>query len=294
MVNVGKNLNVDIVDVFTDKVGEGNPVAIIHDADNIEDARMQKIASWIGLPETVFLVTPKGANADYAVRIFAPSCELNFAGHPSIGALASLRNRYEDWRDRKDFIQECNAGEVQMLVEHHENKAIILFETPVVAEVTPLASETEVKFRQAISVHKKASSCDLVHAGANWIIMLFEDECDVSSAIPNQEKILELSHEHDVSGVTIIAPISYEPSQYQVRSFAPIIGVPEDAACGGGNACAAASVAVANGNIPVHYVARQGQKLKRNAFLFASSSDKPGRFKIGGEAKIAVSGSFHF
>ena len=73
------------VDVFTDRVFGGNPLAVVFDADSLDDATMQAIAREMNLSETVFLLPP--TRPEYAARLrrFTPAREVPFAGHPTIG-----------------------------------------------------------------------------------------------------------------------------------------------------------------------------------------------------------------
>lgn len=64
----------------------GNPVAVVHDAADIDDDVMQAFARWTNLSETTFLRPPTDPAADYRLRIFTPAGELPFAGHPTIGS----------------------------------------------------------------------------------------------------------------------------------------------------------------------------------------------------------------
>ena len=73
------------LDVFADRPGAGNPLAVVVDAQGLDAAAMQAFAHWTNLSETIFLLPP-GDGADYRVRIFTPRQELPFAGHPSVGA----------------------------------------------------------------------------------------------------------------------------------------------------------------------------------------------------------------
>jgi trans-2,3-dihydro-3-hydroxyanthranilate isomerase len=83
-----------ILDVFTERPFGGNPLAVVLDADNVSSADMQAIAREFNLSETVFVLTPTSAGHTARIRIFTPSRELAFAGHPTLGAavlLAGLR-----------------------------------------------------------------------------------------------------------------------------------------------------------------------------------------------------------
>ena len=77
--------NFSQVDVFGATPIAGNPVAVIHDADGLTDAAMQRIARWTNLSETTFLLAPTKPGADYRLQIFTPNAELSFAGHPTLG-----------------------------------------------------------------------------------------------------------------------------------------------------------------------------------------------------------------
>jgi PhzF family phenazine biosynthesis protein len=70
------------VDVFGSAGYDGNPLAVVHEAEGLEPVEMQLFASWTGLSETTFLLPPNRPDADYRVRIFTPREELPFAGHP--------------------------------------------------------------------------------------------------------------------------------------------------------------------------------------------------------------------
>jgi PhzF family phenazine biosynthesis protein len=91
------------VDVFAESSFRGNPLAVVHDADELTCAHMQQIASWTHLSETAFLMRSGDATADYKVRIFTPTTELPFAGHPTLGhVLPGLQ--LAAWRSTRDLL----------------------------------------------------------------------------------------------------------------------------------------------------------------------------------------------
>ena len=83
-------LHFDIVDVFTDRPYAGNPLAVVHRARTLTARQMQALAAEFGLSETAFTLPPTTSRATYRLRIFTPTRELPFAGHPSIGAAWAL------------------------------------------------------------------------------------------------------------------------------------------------------------------------------------------------------------
>src|SRR3954454_14700458 len=97
------------VDVFGSGPLTGNPVAVVHDADDLDDARMQLFAQWTNLSETTFLLKPTQAGADYRLRIFTPSRELPFAGHPTLGS-AHAWLESGGTPQGAAVVQECEAG----------------------------------------------------------------------------------------------------------------------------------------------------------------------------------------
>ncbi len=83
-------INYHILDVFTDRQFEGNPLAIVTKADLLKTEMMQKIAREFGLSETVFVSQPIARRNSAKVRIFTPHNELPFAGHPTVGTAVLL------------------------------------------------------------------------------------------------------------------------------------------------------------------------------------------------------------
>ncbi len=83
------------VDVFTDRMFSGNPVAVVLNADGLSASQMQALAIEFNYSETTFVLPPKQHDHTAWIRIFTPSSEVPFAGHPNVGtafALAALMN----------------------------------------------------------------------------------------------------------------------------------------------------------------------------------------------------------
>ncbi|MFC4067347.1 PhzF family phenazine biosynthesis protein [Actinoplanes subglobosus] len=98
----------EIVDVFTDRPFAGNPLAVVFGADDLATDQMQALAREFNLSETVFLLPAVTAGATHRVRIFTPTAELPFAGHPSVGsAVTAMRHGL---LDAGEVVQECGAG----------------------------------------------------------------------------------------------------------------------------------------------------------------------------------------
>src|SRR5438552_13504167 len=98
------------VDVFTTEPYRGNPVAVVHGAEGISDAEMQRFAHWTNLSETTFVLPPTDAGADYRARIFTPVAELPFAGHPTLGTCHAWLEAGGSPRSDAGIVQQCAAG----------------------------------------------------------------------------------------------------------------------------------------------------------------------------------------
>jgi PhzF family phenazine biosynthesis protein len=126
------------VDVFTPTPYQGNPLAVVMDAGDLSDAQMQQFAHWINLSETTFLTAPsaEGAakGADYRVRIFTPSGELPFAGHPTLGSCYVWLEQQGQQPVNKEFVvQECKNG----LIRVRREGARLAFAAPPCCAATP-------------------------------------------------------------------------------------------------------------------------------------------------------------
>jgi PhzF family phenazine biosynthesis protein len=98
------------IDVFGSAGLRGNPLAVVHDADDLTDAQMAAFANWTNLSETTFLLPPTHPDADYCVRIFTTGKELPFAGHPTLGTAHAWLEAGGVPQTDGVVIQECGAG----------------------------------------------------------------------------------------------------------------------------------------------------------------------------------------
>lgn len=134
----------EIFDIFADKALAGNPLAVVHDCDGLNDARMQAIAREFNLSETVFVLPPENPAHEAALRIFTPDYELPFAGHPTVGTAVSLARRQKvgENADRLVTLEE-KVGIVRCGVILSENSAFAEFDLPRLPEKLDVRVEKE-------------------------------------------------------------------------------------------------------------------------------------------------------
>ena len=125
-----------VVDVFTDRPLEGNPLAVFPDASGIDDATMQKIARELNLSETTFVVPATRRDCAAGVRIFTPVRELPFAGHPTIGASFVLMDEGLVDSNSERFVLEEKVGPVSIRVDRSERPLIWLRTPPIIEGAT--------------------------------------------------------------------------------------------------------------------------------------------------------------
>lgn len=127
----------EIFDVFTEKALAGNPLAIVHDSDGLDDEAMQRIAREFNLSETVFVRVSERPGHSAAIRIFTPDYELPFAGHPTVGTAISLaKARFPDISKEADalIVLEEKIGTVRCGVKLSPTSSFAEFDLPRLPE----------------------------------------------------------------------------------------------------------------------------------------------------------------
>ena len=104
-----------LVDVFASEPFAGNPLAVVADADGLDEPTMRRVAREFNQSETTFLLPPTHAEADYKVRIFTPQRELPFAGHPTLGTAMQVRST--TMRGAARVVLELKSGPIPVAFE---------------------------------------------------------------------------------------------------------------------------------------------------------------------------------
>ena len=270
------------VDVFTDTPYRGNPVAVVLDAAGLDDAQMQAIARWTNLSETTFVLPADDASADYRLRIFTPGAELPFAGHPTLGsAHAVLQSGLARARDAA-LVQQCAAGLVPLSIDADRRRLWLRLPRP---RLDPLSETQHREIEQALRLRCAPGSAT-IDVGPIWITARAASGDEVLRARPDLATIERLSREYRVTGITVFGGYDGSAEKYEVRSFAPAFGAPEDPVCGSGNGCVAAWLAHLGQREA--YVARQGRAIGRDGRVFVRYADTG--IEIGGTAVTCVRG----
>jgi predicted PhzF superfamily epimerase YddE/YHI9 len=278
-----------VVDVFTHEPFQGNPVAVVLDAQGLDTAAMQRIAHWTNLSETTFVLPPTQAGADYQLRIFTPRSELPFAGHPTLGsAHAVLEAGLATARDGR-LVQQCGVGLVTLHVQGEGAQQQLAFEVPP-ATLRPLGDADVHELQQILGAPLQAGVAPaIVDVGAVWIIAQVPDAASLLALQPDYVRSAVMERRLGVTGVTVFARQQGDAA-VQVRSFAPSSGVNEDPVCGSGNASVALFLRERGllAQVGVRYVAAQGQCVARNGRVVVDASSQ--QVTLGGACVTCVEG----
>jgi PhzF family phenazine biosynthesis protein len=265
------------VDVFGSEPFTGNPVAVVLDAEGLSDERMQRLANWTNLSETTFVLPPSDPEADYRLRIFTPTSELPFAGHPTLGSAHAWLEGGGSPRRPRLVIQECGAG----LVRLRPTADRLAFAAPPLVRSGPLEDDLISELAAAVGLEQETIvDAAWVDNGPGWAALLLPSATHVLRA-PRPTVVpvpVGLAGPHEQGG----------PADIEVRAFVPFGDTTvEDPVTGSLNASVAQWL-ISSGRIEAPYVAAQGTALGRAGRAFIEEHD--GSVWVGGAAVTAVSG----
>ena len=279
------------LDVFADRPGAGNPLAVVLDAQGLDDETMQAIARWTRLPETTFVFPATTPDADYRLRIFSPRHEVPFAGHPSVGTAHAVLEAGLATPREGLLVQEGAAGNLPLRVEGTGQTRTIAVRTPRARQVE-IADASDPRLRDALaSLPPGALPPALMDGGRRWWLAELRDEATLRLAEPDWDAIGRLAESTGSMGLCVFAR-SDDPVYYlAVRAF---VGAParfEDAASGAANATLAAWLASQDA-LPGpggHYRISQGREVGHDAIIELFVDDA-GDVWSGGRVQTVVRG----
>lgn len=279
------SLPVTWVDVFASGPLSGNPVAVVHDADDLPDETLAAFARWTNLSETTFLVAPRDPGADYRVRIFTPAEELPFAGHPTLGSAHAWLALGGAPAHEGVVVQECGVGLVE--VRSPGGASHPAFRAPDLLRSGPVDPETLARAVASLRVDPdQVVRAAWVDNGPGWLGL----------QLAGAEQVLALQPDFAaMRGLELGVIGAHEPSEaervgaaYEVRAFCPGFSVPEDPVTGSLNAGLAVWL-VGEGVLPPAYVVRQGTAMGRDGRVSVSRDDA-GDLWVGGSTRTVAAG----
>jgi PhzF family phenazine biosynthesis protein len=265
------------VDVFSNRPYRGNPVAVILDADGLTDDQMQRIAAWTDLSETTFVMAPTREGADYQVRIFTPTQELPFAGHPTLGTCHAWLSIHAEAGQNELIVQESAAG----LVDIRRIGGRLGFAGPPLIRSGAVDEELVTHVASALNIARS----DIVDAewadnGPGWVAVRLESAGAVLALRPG------------FVDVDLAVAGAYPPNaaaELEVRAFFPKNGSTAEDPVTGSLGSSLAPWLIRTGVVTAPFVVSQGSALGRDGRVYVSIDDD-GTFWVSGDTITCVDG----
>jgi trans-2,3-dihydro-3-hydroxyanthranilate isomerase len=272
-----------VCDVFTDTPLEGNQLGVFTDARGLSGEQMQRLARELNLSETTFVLPAEnGGHARY--RIFTPTVELPFAGHPTLGTAFVLAAPLQ----LDEIRLECGIGVVPVRLERDGPRLVFGRMEQPLPKVRPYEAAEELL--AAVGVESSELPVELYDNGVSHVYLCLRSEEEVAGLKPDIGRIARLP---DKIGVNCFAGSG---TRWKTRMFGPGLGVAEDPATGS-----------AAGPLAVHLARHgrigwgdeieisQGAEIGRPSKLYAraeGSSEQIDRVEVGGSAVVVARGEF--
>lgn len=270
-----------IADVFTDTPLQGNQLAVFTDAREIPEDKLQLIAREMNLSETVFVYKPEG-EGHARLRIFTPTTEVPFAGHPTLGTAFVLAGPLQ----LGEIRLETKMGVIPVRLERDEQRIVFGRMEQPIPTVEPFAREEELL--AAVGVERSELPVEVYDNGLEHVYVCLGSEDEVAALRPDLSRIADLS---EVLGVNCIAGSGV---RWKTRMFIPGGGISEDPATGSAAGPLALHLA-RHGRIEFgdEIEISQGAEVGRPSTLYArvdGSADDVQRVEVGGSAVIVARG----
>ena len=272
-----------VADVFTDRPLEGNQLAVFTDARELPEERLQPLARELNLSETVY-VYPGEQGGHAKIRIFTPTTEVPFAGHPTLGTAFVLGGPLQ----LEEIRLETGGGVIPVRLEREGARITFGWMTQPVPTVEEYEAADELL--AALGVEAPTLPIEVYDNGLQHVFVALGSEEEVAALEPDMAALARLP---DVLGVNCFAGSG---TRWKTRMFAPGGGVPEDPATGSAAGPLACHV-VRHGLVEpgTELQISQGAEIRRPSTLYARVAGSPERIEkveVGGSAVIVARGEF--
>ncbi len=288
-----------IYDVFTQTVLAGNPLAVIFDGEGLDDEVMQAVAREMNLSETVFVQPAANPAHTAKLRIFTPSRELPFAGHPTVGtavALAELQRGSDVDADIVCVLEE-KIGPVRCAVRLRSAAAAFaefdLPKTPVPVDLSlDRQGIADALSLNAGTIGFENHKVSVWSAGVPFVMIPVHNLGSVETlefSAQLWEKVAPFVEGGLASAFVYCRGGVHHQARFHARMFSPDMGIAEDPATGSAVAAFAGAIhhfdAIPDGHHPI--LVEQGVEMGRPSYIHLHIDVKEGQIakaRIGGQA----------
>jgi trans-2,3-dihydro-3-hydroxyanthranilate isomerase len=272
-----------VIDVFTDTALQGNQLAVFTDARDLTSEEMQALAREMSFSETTFVLPATVDGADARIRIFTPSNELPFAGHPTLGAAFVLGAPLQ----RIVIRLETGSGIVPVELQREGPRIVFGWMEQPLPLWEPVANADEIL--AAVGARTSGLPVERYELGPGHVFLELSSPQEVAALRPDFAMVVRVTPD----GVNCFAR---DGTRWKLRMFAPSDGVPEDPATGSAAGPLAVHLA-RHGRISFgeEIEISQGAEVGRPSTLYAvaeGSADRLERVRVGGAAVTVARGEF--
>lgn len=307
------NIPFVILDVFATGKCTGNQLAVCLNAGDLTDLQMQQIAREINFSETTFITHPEPIDGGYNTRIFTPTTELPFAGHPTLGTAFAIHQELishpidpaeslgvsESSPLTKRINLNYQVGQIPVDLSYLNGEVDILWmhqQQPQFSEPIPIETLAAVIGVNPTDIDARYP-IEPVSTGLPFIIMPLKTMAAVSRAKLNLDLYYRTVANLPAQAILIFCPETSDPDrQLHVRVFTEYLGVPEDPATGSANGCLAAYLAKHRyfGSPKLDITVEQGVEMGRFSLLYLRAEYTPDLcpVSIGGRVVKIAKGEF--
>jgi len=304
-----KTVDIFQVDAFTDKPFCGNPAGVVPDANSLTEHEMQLIAREMNLSETAFVLEPTAPEADFRVRFFTPTDEVDLCGHATIATFHLLAefDKFDLAPGINVFKQETAAGilPVEVHTDRMGNVTRVMMHQVLPQIISTIDNEESIADMlgtESLNIQDAPGDVQIVSTGLPDLIVPIYDRESLDDLEPDMEDLRSWCRRHDVIGVHAFcfAPCDDDTSiTVYCRDFAPVVGIPEESATGTANGALGAYL-VLNELVPIetpttYIFAAQGHKLDRPSVIWVeveTDGKAISAVKVGGTAVTVFRGEF--
>lgn len=284
--NKTRMTNYVVYDVFTDTAFGGNQLAIFPDARNLPEDKLQSIAAEFNFSEVTFVYPPKTNGHTARVRIFTPTFEVGFAGHPVIGTVIALA----DLGYSAPMILELGVGPMPCELQD----GLASFTTSMPLELVGQPDTALVA--QALGVPEMAIKTDIhppqqASLGLPFVLVELNTREDLAAITADVSAFREGVTRYPASLDFAIFAYVRVGDNISSRMFAPLDNIPEDPATGSASATLAALLTQIHG-APQTLEFHQGEDMGRSSFITAKTTQPPMNVTISGRAVKVMEGRF--
>ena len=297
MVLVENAITVYWVDAFCDRPFCGNPAVVVPQADGLSDAQMQHIAREVNCSETAFVLQPTLPEADFRLRWFTPTQEVNLCGHATIATLHALARdgRFNLHPGVTQILYlETRSGVLTVLVDYNHARPWIWLTLPE-CQFEAVSADLTQQIVAVLGLPNSPLTPPMVDSLNRDVLVAIPHLHQLQTLNPDMSALMQLGKSQNWRGVGVYTRETVEPERdVHIRFFAPQSGIPEDPVTGSVSS-------------PIALLLRQSgesKDLKRDLWRFEQGDgiNRPGRLlielhadtpKLGGQAIMVMKGELY-